>query len=960
MGVGNHIVRTSSLVSWAVGCWLLACHLPIAVQAATNSLTDPISSPGVPAPSASGAGLMSTGRTSQSGPALPSGTYDGGESLRIGQRQIRLLRSQQKVAVIHAPTGGIGIASTPDATAGQVETTDRLYRVERHLSQPAVTIFQTRKFTSLEEQTGSMHRLEVQTAAEEVVPVYVHGDSGLEMIPTGKIAVKLKASNDISSLSAVNRRLGTRIDRRIRGTTDQYILSAPHSTMRELFDLCGVLEREAALEWAEPDFISQVVRHSFRPNDPLFDPNQWYLKDINAPEAWDIVKGSDKVIIAIVDDGMDLAHEDLKGALPSNPGETAGNGIDDDHNGWIDDTSGWNFHDDNNNPNPGYLYDSHGTQVAGVAAATGNNGKGIAGCAFGCKLMPLKVLEGDPREEKEDALNLAIAEALYYAAGRTASGQGRWRGADIISISLGFSETNMINAALQYAAQQGRNGKGCPIFCASGNDGSGWLQYRIYGIEAGTHHFRWEVARDGSGSDGANTVWLDSIAWPGGNAEPFHDWGLSNDWKTGGEAKWITVQNDAQGNHSMTGWRGQNSYAVRPGPLNDWGRSYLDVSRKVEAGHVDFWAWSSLQESYPCLVGDSFLTLADLWPFGVLSTPQNRRTQFICLRDELGWDRLTPVPIRKLKFLELEVLAPPSHRIDELTIRIKQIEAGRDRYDLAEWDEAGWTTVFHGTNVPLNTGTAFVLPDGTRANLVRFDFASGFTYDPNNNLAVDISMTETHTGVWGGWCVTSLTDETRTIVGAESGQLGPNRPVNWHGADGKPQRSNWIPLMWLGSGDEMRFFVDGMLAAKASGVAKSQPGLAYPAASQHTIAVGACTDFGLRSDYSQFGPKLDFLAPSSGGLKSICSTDRMGAKGDDPNNYSKYFGGTSAATPLASGVAALMLSRNPNLTAGQIHTLLRQTCQKIGDEPYTSGRNDHYGYGRIDAKAAVNAAGSSQ
>jgi hypothetical protein len=257
-------------------------------------------------------------------------------------------------------------------------------------------------------------------------------------------------------------------------------------------------------------------------------------------------------------------------------------------------------------------------------------------------------------------------------------------------------------------------------------------------------------------------------------------------------------------------------------------------------------------------------------------------------------------------------------------------------------------------------GTAFDLSNGRRANLVRFDFTNGFTYDPNNNLAVDISMTERHTGVWGGLCLTSLTDETRTMVGGEYQALGANEPANWHGADGKAQLSNWIPLMWLGSGDEMRLFVDGTLAAKTSGIAKPKSEIAYPASNQDTIAVGACTDFGLRSDYSQYGSDLDFLAPSSGGQRSILSTDRMGAKGADPNNYNQYFGGTSAATPLASGVAALMLSRDPGLTAGQIRTLLRQTCQKIGDEPYTNGRNDHYGYGRIDARAAVAAAGSSQ
>jgi subtilisin family serine protease len=940
MGAGDHIMRTSVLARLlVVCCWLLAGRHIVAGNAAGTSATNP-----------------AAGSVSQSRPTTVSGTYDAGESLRIGTRQIRLRRSQQKVAVIRTPAAGIQAASTPE----QIETPGRLYRLERYLDKPAVTVFQTRKFTSLDEQTRSMRQLEEQTAADEVVPVYIHGDSGLEMIPTGKIVVKLKTGDDLSGLAGINRRLGTRVDRRIRGTTDQYILAVPHATARELFDLCTILEREPAIEWAEPDFLSQAVKHALRPNDPLFDPNQWYLKDINVPQAWDITTGSSQIIIAILDDGMDLKHEDLKGALPSNTGEFPNNGIDDDRNGWKDDVNGWNFHDDNNDPSPGYLLDSHGTQVAGLAAATGNNGKGIAGCAFGCRLMPLKVLRGDPREEKEDVLTHIIAEALYYAAGQTENGRDQWRGADVISISLGFSETNLVNTALQFAVQHGRNGKGCPTFCASGNDGSGWVQYQIYGIDAGTHHFRWELARDGSGSDGSNTVWIDSIVWPGGTTELFQDAELPADWKTGGEAKWGTTQNDAQGNHAMTGWTGRNSRSIRPGPLDDGGRSFLDIRKKVTEGYLDFWVWSSLQESYPSLIGDSSFTIQDFWPFCTLGTPQNRRTQFICLRDELGWDRLTPLPIRKLKFMELQVVETPPQRLDELTIRIKQIEAGRDRYDIPEWDNAGWTTVFHGTNVPLTTGTAFELPDGGRTNLIRFDFTSDFTYDPNYNLAVDICMTQTHTGVWGGFCLTSLTDERRTIIGEEFLTLGPDNPVRWSGSQGTAELSDWIPLVWFGSGDEMRLFIDGILTTKTSGVAQPKSGIAYPASNQYAIAVGASTDFGLRSDYSQFGADLDFLAPSSGGRKAICSTDRMGAKGDDPNNYSRSFGGTSAATPLASGVAALMLSRNPSLTASRIRTILQQTCQKIGDEPYANGRNDHYGYGRIDAQAAVTAAGTGK
>jgi len=936
MGVGGHIVRVSILAQiLVVGGWLAVGLQPVGRAAAQAPTIRPSVLQPVPL----------------SLPNTASGTYDAGEYLQIETRRIRLLRSQQKVAVLQIPAA---------ADLRQIETTDRLYRLERRIERPDIMVYQTRKFRSADEQAQSMGRL-AQTTAGAVVPVYIHEDSGLEMIPTGKIVVKLKKQDDLAGLAALNSKLGTTLDRPIRGTADQYILAVPEVTAGALFALCTALQNEPAVEWAEPDFISQAVKHAVRPDDPLFSPYQWHLQEINVPEAWDIVTGSDQIIIAFLDDGMDCKHEDLIGALPSNAEEIPDNGRDDDENGWKDDVNGWNFHDDNNNPNPASLRDDHGTQVAGVAAATGNNGKGGVGCAFGCKLMPLKVIRDDALDSTVDLLNRACAEALYYAAGQTADGHGRWRGADVISISLGFPETNLVYAALKFAVQHGRYGKGCPTLCAAGNSGSGWMEYRVYGVPAGTHHYRWEMVRDGSGSDGQDTVWLDSIVWPGGTVELVQSWGLPADWKTGGEATWVAVQNDGEGNHAMTGWAGKNSSAVRPGPLGPYGRSFLDVARTCdEEGAIDFYLWPSLEESYPSVVGDALGVIADYWPFCGLNVPQDRKTQFICQRYEMGWNPWSPPPVRKLKFAELELLYAPSQRIDQLTIRLKHIAAGRDRYDTAEWDDSGWTTVFEGAHVPLNTGTCFQLHNGVTANLIRFDFTREFTYDPRYNLAVDITMREAGFGVVGPLCVMAFTAETRTIIGEEYLTLAPDSPLHWSGSRGNATLSNFIPQMWFGSGDEVRFFVDGMLITKASGVARAAPGLAFPASSPYTIAVGASTDFGRRSDYSQFGPDLDFVAPSSGGQRGITTTDVMGSRGSSYDNYSLEFGGTSSATPLASGVAALMLSRNPRLTASEVRLILRQTCQKIGDEPYKDGRNDHYGSGLIDARAAVSAAGSGK
>ncbi len=133
--------------------------------------------------------------------------------------------------------------------------------------------------------------------------------------------------------------------------------------------------------------------------------------------------------------------------------------------------------------------------------------------------------------------------------------------------------------------------------------------------------------------------------------------------------------------------------------------------------------------------------------------------------------------------------------------------------------------------------------------------------------------------------------------------------------------------------------------------------MSYPAAYPESIAVGAVTDFGCRSNYSQYGPELAFVAPSNGGYSSITTTDRTGTAGyNTASNYTSAFGGTSSATPLSSGIAALVLSRNPGLTVSQVRQILQDTADKVGSYPYSSGRNDRYGYGRINATAAVAAA----
>ncbi|RUT78903.1 fibronectin type III domain-containing protein [Ancylomarina longa] len=154
-------------------------------------------------------------------------------------------------------------------------------------------------------------------------------------------------------------------------------------------------------------------------NDPLF-PDQWHYNntgqnngtpgaDISLLDAWQVETGNPNVIVAIEDGGIDYTHEDLAANMWTNPNEIAGNGIDDDNNGYVDDIYGYNFADDTGN----LFIADHGTHVAGTVAAVTNNGIGVSGVAGGSgnndgvRLMSCNVF---------GSTNGGFAEAYTYAA----------------------------------------------------------------------------------------------------------------------------------------------------------------------------------------------------------------------------------------------------------------------------------------------------------------------------------------------------------------------------------------------------------------------------------------------------------------------------------------------------------------------------------------------------------------
>jgi len=123
-----------------------------------------------------------------------------------------------------------------------------------------------------------------------------------------------------------------------------------------------------------------------------------------------------------------------------------------------------------------------------------------------------------------------------------------------------------------------------------------------------------------------------------------------------------------------------------------------------------------------------------------------------------------------------------------------------------------------------------------------------------------------------------------------------------------------------------------------------------------SICVGASNSRDERSSYSNFGPELTLCAPSSGSPgRRILTTDRRGTRGYMAGDYTDSFGGTSSSTPLAAGLAALILTVNSELTAEKVKQIMMETADKIdqANGDYVDGQSPKYGHGRINAYNAV-------
>src|SRR6185503_12532733 len=240
---------------------------------------------------------------------------------------------------------------------------------------------------------------------------------------------------------------------------------APEETLNSV----AAMRSQPDVLYAEPNYI---VHADANPNDTRFN-QQWGLFRIGAPQVWDTNSGSSSVVVAVIDEGIDITHPDLAANIWSNPGETANNGIDDDGNGLTDDKNGWNFLNDNKIIHSGLDAEDHATHVAGIIGAVGNNGQGIAGVNWNVRLMSLKFLDKDGFGSDVDGGILDATNACQYAKMMRdlwqAQGPAKGANVKVVNASFGGGEFSQI---FQDAVSV-LNTSGILFVAAAGNDDEG-------------------------------------------------------------------------------------------------------------------------------------------------------------------------------------------------------------------------------------------------------------------------------------------------------------------------------------------------------------------------------------------------------------------------------------------------------------------------------------------------------
>jgi alpha-tubulin suppressor-like RCC1 family protein len=250
----------------------------------------------------------------------------------------------------------------------------------------------------------------------------------------------------------------------------------------DVMQLIAKLKKIRGVAAVEPDYERKIEELDIP--DITTDPSmgeQWYLDKLGIKEAREYLKGQNispggnrNIVVAVIDTGVDYKHEDLSANIWTNPGEIAGNRYDDDGNGFVDDihgvsTVGDRYSGDKPEPMDDH---GHGTHVAGIIAAQGNNGIGGVGVAYNVQVMPIKAAQSSGILTSSD-----IAQAIYYAVEK---------GADVINMSFGgYNRSTLEEDALQVAFGTS------VLVAAAGNSGLPNRPYPIIGKDMYPAAYPW-------------------------------------------------------------------------------------------------------------------------------------------------------------------------------------------------------------------------------------------------------------------------------------------------------------------------------------------------------------------------------------------------------------------------------------------------------------------------------------
>jgi subtilisin family serine protease len=294
----------------------------------------------------------------------------------------------------------------------------------------------------------------------------VQGSPGSQLYVTNQITIQFDPSVKAEAISAIAQEFGLEQIKQIVGIPNTFVFQLTADSKENPLKITNRLISRSEILTAEPNIIVRQESH-YRPKDPLYS-KQWHLNHsggqdlatgahVFAEQAWDITRGSRSIVVAVMDDAVDLSHPDFQGlGKIVAPRDFKGRDFD---------------------PDPDDLGEDHGTSCAGVAVAE-ENGFGTVGAAPGCALMPLRTTGFLDDQTIEDLFGWAVD-----------------RGASVISCSWGPSAVYYPlslrqRAAITRAATEGRNGKGCVIVFAAGNanrptngtiNESGWRNNAISG-----------------------------------------------------------------------------------------------------------------------------------------------------------------------------------------------------------------------------------------------------------------------------------------------------------------------------------------------------------------------------------------------------------------------------------------------------------------------------------------------